>query len=105
MPGSVVASRCRDDTCPSLPSSPTGYYVPSCAGLCTIRQTVISSGPYHAHSFAGHSLRAGFVTTAADRDVSECRIMDQTRHRDARTVRGYIRRANHFKGHAGASFL
>lgn len=55
--------------------------------------------------FAGHSLRAGFVTTAADRDVSEGRIMDVTRHRDARTVRGYVRRANLFKGHAGASFL
>jgi integrase len=55
--------------------------------------------------FGGHSLRAGFVTTAADRDVSETRIMDVTRHKDTRTVRGYIRRANLFKGHAGASFL
>jgi hypothetical protein len=26
--------------------------------------------------FRGHSLRAGFITTAADRDVSEVRIMD-----------------------------
>ena len=55
--------------------------------------------------FSGHSLRAGFVTTAADRDVSETRIMDVTRHKDTRTVRGYIRRANLFKGHAGASFF
>ena len=55
--------------------------------------------------FSGHSLRAGFVTTAADRDVSETRIMDVTRHKDTRTVRGYIRRANMFKGHAGAGFL
>lgn len=51
--------------------------------------------------FAGHSLRAGFVTTAADRDVSESRIMDVTRHKDSRTVRGYIRRANLLKGHGG----
>lgn len=55
--------------------------------------------------FSGHSLRAGFVTTAAERDVSETRIMDVSRHRDTRTVRGYIRRANAFKGHAGAGFL
>lgn len=55
--------------------------------------------------FGGHSLRAGFITTAADRDVSETRIMDVSRHRDTRTVRGYIRRANMFKGHAGAGFL
>lgn len=58
-----------------------------------------------ADDFSGHSLRAGFVTTAADRDVSETRIMDVTRHKDTRTVRGYIRRANAFKGHAGAGFL
>jgi integrase len=55
--------------------------------------------------FSGHSLRAGFITTAAERDVSESRIMDVSRHRDTRSVRGYIRRANMFKGHAGASFL
>jgi site-specific recombinase XerD len=55
--------------------------------------------------FSGHSLRAGFVTTAAERDVELTRIMDVTRHKDVRTVTGYVRRANLFKGHAGASFL
>jgi integrase len=55
--------------------------------------------------FSGHSLRAGFVTTAAERDVELTRIMDVTRHKDVRTVTGYVRRANLFKGHAGASFI
>lgn len=59
----------------------------------------------NVEDFGGHSLRAGFVTTAADREVSESRIMDVTRHKDTRTVRTYIRRANAFKGHAGLSFL
>jgi hypothetical protein len=45
------------------------------------------------------------VTTVADRDVDETRIMFVTRHKDARTVGGCIRQANLFKGHAGASFL
>jgi hypothetical protein len=31
--------------------------------------------------------------------------MDQTRHRDPRTVKGYIRRADRFKNHPGESFL
>jgi len=31
--------------------------------------------------------------------------MDVTRHKDVRTVTGYVRRANLFKGHAGASFF
>src|SRR5215212_10286071 len=52
--------------------------------------------------FSGHSLRAGFVTTAAERNVELTRIMDATRHRDVRTVTVYVRRANLFKGHAGS---
>ena len=51
------------------------------------------------------SLRAGFVTTAVERDVKLTRIMDVTRHKDVRTVTGYVRRANLFKGHAGATFV
>ena len=31
--------------------------------------------------------------------------MDVTRYKDVRAVTGSIRRANLFKGHAGASFL
>ena len=55
--------------------------------------------------FSGHSLRAGFVTTAAERNVELTRIMDVTRHRDVRTVTTYVRRANLFKDHAGAGFV
>ncbi|MGU3541011.1 site-specific integrase [Methylobacterium sp. A54F] len=55
--------------------------------------------------FAGHSLRAGFITSAAERGVDMARIMDVSGHRDPRTVVGYIRRANAFKDHAGSSFL
>jgi hypothetical protein len=31
--------------------------------------------------------------------------MDVTRHKDVRTVTGYVRRANLFKGHAGSGFM
>jgi len=37
--------------------------------------------------FSGHSLRAGYITTAAENDVDLHRIMDQSRHTDVRTVR------------------
>lgn len=73
--------------------------------VATLVKTYAEKAGQDPALFSGHSLRAGFVTTAADRDVSESRIMDVTRHKDTRTVRGYIRRANLFKGHAGASFL
>ncbi|MBO0903815.1 site-specific integrase [Jiella sonneratiae] len=55
--------------------------------------------------FSGHSLRAGYITTAAEHDVDLHRIMDQSRHTDVRTVRGYVRRTNLFRDHSGAGFL
>lgn len=58
-----------------------------------------------ASTFGAHSLRAGFITTAAERGADMARIMDVSGHRDPRTVVGYIRRANAFKGHAGGGFL
>lgn len=58
-----------------------------------------------ASTFGAHSLRAGFVTSAAERGADLARIMDTSGHRDPRTVVGYIRRANAFKDHAGSGFL
>lgn len=58
-----------------------------------------------ASTFGVHSLRAGYITSAAERGADLARIMDQSGHRDARTVVGYIRRANTFKDHSGSGFL
>ncbi|KTS10793.1 integrase [Methylobacterium radiotolerans] len=58
-----------------------------------------------ASTFGAHSLRAGYITTAAERGADLARIMDQSGHRDPRTVVSYIRRANAFKGHSGSGFL
>lgn len=47
--------------------------------------------------FSGHSLRAGFVTSAAaNPDVSEVDIMRVSRHRSVAILRGYVRRATVF---------
>ena len=45
------------------------------------------------------------MIAAAEREAELTHIMAVTRHKDVRTVTGYVRRANLFKGHAGASFL
>lgn len=58
-----------------------------------------------ASTFGANSLRAGYITTAAERGADLARIMDQSGHRDPRTVVGYIRRANAFKDHSGSGFL
>jgi hypothetical protein len=55
--------------------------------------------------FAGHSLRAGFLTSAAARGASIFKMMDVSRHRSVDTLRGYVRDAELFKDHAGAGLL
>jgi site-specific recombinase XerD len=55
--------------------------------------------------FAGHSLRAGFITSAAESGAALLRIADQSRHKSLDVLRGYVRRADMFKDHAGAAFL
>ena len=55
--------------------------------------------------FAGHSLRSGFLTSAAEGGADALRMMEVSRHKRVETVREYVRRANLFRGHAGAGFL
>jgi site-specific recombinase XerD len=55
--------------------------------------------------FSGHSLRAGFVTSAAERGARAERIMDHTGHRSVAMVRVYTRRADAFADHAGSGLL
>ena len=54
---------------------------------------------------SGHSLRAGFVTSAAVHHARLDKIMEITRHSNPQTVMRYIRDADCFKDHAGAKFL
>jgi site-specific recombinase XerD len=55
--------------------------------------------------FSGHSLRAGFVTSALHHGADILRVMDVTRHREVSTLKTYDRRAKAFKQHAGEAFL
>ena len=54
---------------------------------------------------AGHSLRAGFVTSAAAHNARLDKIMEITRHRNPATVLKYIRDSEVFNDHAGKNFL
>jgi integrase len=55
--------------------------------------------------FSGHSLRAGFLTSAAKRGASIFKMMDVSRHKSVDTLRGYVRDAELFQDHAGAGLL
>ncbi len=56
-------------------------------------------------SFAGHNLRAGFLTSGAEAGASILKLMEGSRHKSVDTPRGYVRRAELFRDHAGAGFL
>ncbi|QDM15170.1 site-specific integrase [Tardiphaga sp. vice278] len=56
-------------------------------------------------NFAGHSLRSGFLTSAASNGASIFKMADQSRHKSMDTLRGYVRDSELFKGHAGAGLL
>jgi len=60
---------------------------------------------FDASAFSGHSLRAGFLTSAAGKGASIFKMMDVSRHKSVDTLRGYVRDAELFKDHAGAGLL
>lgn len=69
-----------------------------------VKQYAQSAGMNPSH-VSGHSLRAGFVTSAAVHHARLDKIMAITRHRSPATVMGYIRDADAFTDHAGQNFL
>jgi site-specific recombinase XerD len=56
----------------------------------------------YAAKYSGHSLRAGFATSAVMSGVAEHSIMQQTRHARSDTLRKYIRLGNMWKENAAS---
>ena len=55
--------------------------------------------------YAAHSLRSGFITSAAESGASILKMVEVSRHKSVDVLRGYVRRADMFKEHAGAAFM
>lgn len=55
-----------------------------------------------ASQYSGHSLRSGFITTAADYGVDERSIMKQSGHKSLVVMRGYIQEATLFRHNAAS---
>lgn len=73
--------------------------------VARIVQKVFRAAGIEASDFSGHSLRAGFVTTALDNKVDPLKIMKQSRHAKIDTLKIYDRRDNDIDDHAGGEFL
>jgi site-specific recombinase XerD len=55
--------------------------------------------------YGAHSMRAGFLTSAAAKGANLFKMMDVSRHKSVDTLRGYVRSADAFRDHAGANLL
>jgi hypothetical protein len=56
-------------------------------------------------TFGGHSLRAGFLTSAAAKHANVFRMRDVSGHKSMDVLQGYVRSAEAFQDHAGAGLL
>jgi integrase len=56
-------------------------------------------------TFGAHSLRAGFITSAAKRGANLFKICDTRGHKSLEMLRTYVRDAELFANHAGAGLL
>jgi site-specific recombinase XerD len=73
--------------------------------VANIVKTYAARAGFDASTFSGHSLRSGFLTSAAAKGASIFKMMDVSRHKSVETLRGYVRDAEIFKDHAGAGLL
>jgi integrase len=68
-------------------------------------QRCAAAAGYDPAEFAGHSLRAGFLTEAANRGATIFKMQEVSRHKSAQMLLEYVRSAERFQNHAGEKFL
>jgi integrase len=77
----------------------------TCAAVNKIVKRSVELVGLDASRYSAHSLRAGFVTAAAEAGVPESLIMQRTGHRSIQTVARYVRPASVFSSDALARAL
>ncbi|MET3968728.1 site-specific integrase [Bradyrhizobium sp. S3.9.1] len=77
----------------------------TCRSVANLVKDYAGRAGLDASAYSGHSLRSGFLTSAAGKGASIFKMMDVSRHKSVDTLRGYVRDAELFKDHAGAGLL
>jgi site-specific recombinase XerD len=77
----------------------------TCRSVANLVKSYAARAGFDSSTFSGHSLRSGFLTSAAGKGASIFKMMDVSRHKSVDTLRGYVRDAELFKDHAGAGLL
>jgi site-specific recombinase XerD len=67
-----------------------------------VKRTAEAAG-MNPDSYAGHSLRSGFITSAAENETLERHIMRHSRHNSVTVVRGYMDEADLTRDNAAAN--
>lgn len=73
--------------------------------IARIVKRAIKAAGLDEAAFSGHSMRAGFVTSALDAGEDPLKIKGHSRHVKLDTLAIYDRRENDFDDHAGGDFL
>ena len=77
----------------------------TCKSIALIVKKYAALAGLNEADFSGHSLRAGFLTSAAEAGATVFKLQEVSRHRSIQTLQGYVRSAELFKDHAGSTFL
>jgi site-specific recombinase XerD len=77
----------------------------SAQSICAIVKKHAAKLGLDPKQYGAHSMRAGFLTSAAAKGANLFKMMDISRHKSVDTLRGYVRSADAFRDHAGAGLL
>lgn len=73
--------------------------------VCDIVKSYADTVGLDASTFGAHSLRSGFLTSAARRGASIFKMRDVSRHKSMDVLQAYVRDADMFRDHAGSGLL
>jgi site-specific recombinase XerD len=77
----------------------------SAKAVCSITKAYAGRIGLDGTAYGAHSLRSGFLTSAARRGASVFKMRDVSRHKSMDVLQVYVRDANMFENHAGAGLL
>jgi integrase len=77
----------------------------SAKAVCEIVKAYAGRVGLKPADFGAHSLRAGFLTSAARRGASVFKMRDVSRHKSMDVLQAYVRDADLFRDHAGIGLL
>ena len=77
----------------------------STKGVALVVKGAAAAAGYSPELFAGHSLRAGFLTEAGRQNANLFKMRQHSRHASIDMVAEYVRDTERYRDHAGKGFM